>query len=34
MKDTGASYLETAIQFKLNNPSLIDRWMKEFKNKG
>ncbi|MBM7717287.1 transposase [Siminovitchia sp. FSL H7-0308] len=31
---TGASYLETAVQFKLNNPSLIRRWMKEFKEQG
>jgi transposase len=30
MKETGASYLETANQFKLNNPSLINRWKKEF----
>jgi len=34
MKETGASYLETANQFKLNNPSLINRWMKEFNEQG
>ncbi|WP_416150808.1 transposase [Salipaludibacillus sp. HK11] len=32
--DTGASYLETAVQFKLNNPSLIKRWMKTFREQG
>lgn len=31
---TGATFLETAVQFKLNNPSLIRRWMKEFKEQG
>ncbi|WP_217697293.1 helix-turn-helix domain-containing protein, partial [Oceanobacillus sojae] len=30
MLQTGASFLETAIQFHLNNPSLIRRWMKAF----
>ena len=34
MKQTGASYQETAIQFNLNNPSLIIRWMKEFNEQG
>ena len=34
MKETGASYLETAVQFNLNNPSLINRWMKEFNEQG
>ena len=34
MNETGASYLETANQFKLNNPSLINRWMKEFNEQG
>ena len=34
MLNTGASYLETAIQFNLNNPSLITRWMKEFHEQG
>ena len=32
--ETGASYQETADQFKLNNPSLINRWMKEFNEQG
>lgn len=34
MLNTGASYQETADQFKLNNPSLINRWMKEFNEQG
>lgn len=34
MLDTGASYPETAIQFDLNNPSLIIRWMKAFQQHG
>ena len=34
MLKTGATFLETAVQFKLNNPSLIRRWMKEFKEQG
>ena len=34
MLNTGASYQETADQFKLNNPSLITRWMKEFNEQG
>ena len=34
MLETGASYQETADQFKLNNPSLINRWMKEFNEQG
>ncbi len=34
MLKTGASFLETAVQFNLNNPSLIRRWMKEFKEQG
>ena len=34
MLNTGASYQETADQFKLNNPSLIYRWMKEFNEQG
>src|SRR5699024_7055152 len=34
MLTTGASYLETTVQFNLNNPSLIRRWMKEFKEQG
>lgn len=34
MLNTGASYLETAVQFNLNNPSLIKRWMKTFREQG
>jgi transposase len=34
MLETGASYQETADQFKLNNPSLIYRWMKLFNEQG
>jgi transposase len=34
MLNTGASYLDTAIHFKLNNPSLIVRWIKEFREQG
>ena len=34
MLNTGASYLETAVQYNLNNPSLIVRWMKEFHEQG
>ncbi len=34
MLNTGASYLETAVHFNLNNPSLIVRWMKEFHEQG
>ena len=34
MKQTGASYQETAIQFKLNNPSLLARWNKAFSKGG
>ena len=30
MLKTGASYQETTEQFRLNNPSLIHRWMKTF----
>ena len=32
--NTGASYLETAVQYNLNNPSLIARWMKVFHEQG
>ncbi|MEZ2458320.1 helix-turn-helix domain-containing protein [Salinicoccus roseus] len=32
--DTGASYPETAAQFKLNNPALIYHWMKTFQAHG
>lgn len=34
MLNTGASYLETAVHFNMNNPSLITRWMKEFHEQG
>lgn len=34
MKQTGASYQETAIQFKLNNPSLIAKWNSTFLKEG
>ena len=31
MLETGASYSETAVQFHLNNPSLIASWLKAFR---
>ncbi|WPK12168.1 transposase [Lysinibacillus louembei] len=34
IKQTGASYQETAIQFKLNNPSLIANWNDKFLKEG
>lgn len=34
MLETGASYLETAVQFHLNNHSLIVRWLKAFREQG
>lgn len=34
MKQTGASYQDTAIQFKLNNPSLIANWNSKFLKEG
>ena len=34
MLETGASYLETAVQFHLNNPTLIERWLKAFREQG
>ncbi len=34
MLRTGASHQETAMQFILNNPSLILRWMKAFSEQG
>ncbi|MDY0393181.1 transposase [Virgibacillus halophilus] len=34
MLETGASYQETAVQFHLNNPSLIVRWLKAFRIQG
>ena len=34
MKQTGASYQETAIQFKMNNPSVIANWNSKFLKEG
>jgi transposase len=34
MLRTGASHLETAVQFNLNHPSLTRRWMKTFQEQG
>lgn len=34
MKQTGASYQETAIQFKMNKPSLIASWNSIFQKQG
>lgn len=34
MKQTGASYLDTAIQFNMNNPSLIANWNRIFLKEG
>jgi transposase len=34
MLNTGASHLDTAIHFKLNNASLIVRWMEKFRERG
>lgn len=34
MKRTGASYLQTALQFKLTNPPLIAAWNKKFTEGG
>lgn len=34
MKQTGASYQDTAIVFKMNNPSLISNWYKTFLEEG
>ena len=34
MKQTGASYQDTAIQFKMNNPSLITNWNHRFLKTG
>lgn len=34
MKQTGASYQDTAIQFKMNNPSLIVNWNSIFQKQG
>ena len=34
MKQTGASYQETAIQFKMNNPRLTAKWNQKFLKEG
>ena len=34
MKQTGASYQDTAIRFKLNNPNLIANWNRKFSKEG
>jgi len=34
MKQTGASYQDTAIQFELNNPPLIANWKQKFLAEG
>lgn len=34
MKQTGASYQDTAIQFEMNNPSLIANWNQMFLTEG
>ena len=34
MKQTGASYQDTAIQFNMNNPNLIAGWNSKFLNQG
>ncbi|MEC1177374.1 transposase [Metasolibacillus meyeri] len=34
MKQTGASYLDTAIRFKMNNPSVITKWNSTFRKEG
>src|SRR5699024_7603593 len=34
MKHTGASYQDTAIAFKMNNPSVIANWYRFFMNEG
>lgn len=34
MKQTGASYQDTAIVFKMNNPSLIAHWYRTFLEEG
>ncbi|MFD1707009.1 helix-turn-helix domain-containing protein [Siminovitchia sediminis] len=34
MKETGASYQDTAIEFKMNNPSLIANWNRIFLEEG
>lgn len=32
--ETGASYPETAVQFQMNNPSLIQSWLKTYLDEG
>ena len=34
MKQTGASYQDTAIEFNMNNPSLIANWYSKFSKEG
>ena len=34
MKQTGASYQDTAIEFNMNNPSLIANWNSKFLEEG
>ena len=34
MKQTGASYQDTAIEFNMNNPALIASWNRHFLNEG
>lgn len=34
MKQTGASYLDTAIRCKMNNPSVIAKWNSTFLKEG
>ena len=33
-KETGASYRDTAIKFKMNNPALIANWQRTFLKEG
>ena len=34
MKQTGSSYLDTAIQFNMNNPTLVANWNSKFLKEG
>nr|WP_281414394.1 transposase [Virgibacillus salarius] len=34
MLETGASYTETAVQFKLSTSSIVKLWMKKFRKQG
>ena len=34
MKNTGASFQDTAIEFNMNNPSLIADWYRKFSREG